>query len=108
MNPNKRAALEAAGYQVGNVEDLLELTPEEKRLVELRLALARTVRRLREEQQLTERQLAARLNATPASITRLEAAEADIPLDPMFRALFLLGGRLVDVVHSSTIENGEE
>ena len=35
MNIDKRLALEAAGWISGDAEDFLELTPEERHLVEL-------------------------------------------------------------------------
>jgi len=40
MNTEKQAALEAAGFRVGDAEDFLELTEEERRCVRLRVANA--------------------------------------------------------------------
>jgi hypothetical protein len=37
MNKREREALEAAGFRIGDAEDFLELTDEERRLVELRV-----------------------------------------------------------------------
>jgi hypothetical protein len=54
MNPEKRPALEAAGFVFEDAEDFLELTVEERRLVELRLAVSRAVRKHREQQKLTQ------------------------------------------------------
>ena len=49
MKESKRKRLEAAGFRIGDAEDFLELTDEERQLVELRLAVSRVVRRLRGE-----------------------------------------------------------
>jgi hypothetical protein len=47
MNVEKRKALEAAGWRVGDAAEFLGLSDEERRLVELRLAVSRKVRELR-------------------------------------------------------------
>ena len=47
MDRAKREQLEAAGFRVGDADDFLGLTEEERRLVELRLVLSRAVRQER-------------------------------------------------------------
>jgi DNA-binding XRE family transcriptional regulator len=97
MEREKRKALEAAGFQVGDVEDFLGLTEEELRLVELRVAVSRTVRRLRERQHLTQQQLAVKLKSSQSRIAKLEAGAPDVSLDLLFRGLFAVGGKLADL-----------
>ena len=48
MHKAKSQAVTAAGFRVGDAEEFLELTEEERRLVELRVVNCRTVRRLRD------------------------------------------------------------
>jgi DNA-binding XRE family transcriptional regulator len=98
MNKEKREALEAAGFRIGDAEDFLELTDEESRLVELRLVVSRAIRRLRKEQHLTQKQVAEKLNSSQPRIAKIEAGAADVSLDLMFRELFVLGGRLTDLI----------
>jgi len=97
MDKQKRAALEAAGFRVGDAEDFLGLTEAERRLVELRVQLSRTVRRLREEQHLTQKQLAAKLKSSQSRVAKIELGAADVSLDLLFRGLFALGGGLPDL-----------
>jgi len=97
MKRKKRTALEAAGFQAGDAEDFLGLTDTERRLVELRLKLSRTVRRLREEQHLTQKQLAAKLKSSQSRVAKIELGAADVSLDLLFRGLFALGGGLPDL-----------
>src|SRR6516225_100414 len=61
MNAEKRKALEAAGWRLGDAADFLGLTQEERRLVELRLAVSRKVRELREKNGVTQQDLAGKL-----------------------------------------------
>lgn len=43
MDSEKQKRLEIKGWKVGNVDDLLELTPEEFAIIELQLALSRSL-----------------------------------------------------------------
>ena len=94
MDPKKRAALEKAGYRFVDAEEFLGLTPEEARIVDLRVTVGLAVRRLREAQGLTQKELAARIKTTQPRIARLEAASPDVSLDQMFRGYFAVGGSL--------------
>lgn len=97
MDRKKKQRLEQAGFRIGDAEDFLGLTADERQLVELRLAVSRAVRRLREEASLTQADLAKRIDSSQSRIARIEAAAADVSLDLSFRALFALGGTLDDL-----------
>ena len=97
MNEQERDALEAAGFRIGDAEDFLELNDEERRLVELRVAISRAVRARREQQGLTQQQVARRLKTSQPRVAMMEAGAADVSLDSMFRGLFVLGGGLEDL-----------
>jgi ribosome-binding protein aMBF1 (putative translation factor) len=98
MDKAKRERLEAAGFRVGDAEDFLELTEEERGLVELRLAVSRAVHRLRLQHGVTQQELAAKMKSSQSRVAKIEAASADVSLDLSFRALFAAGGRLADLV----------
>lgn len=111
MDKAKRLALERAGFRIGDAEDFLELTDEERRLVELRVRLIKTVRRLRERRRITQHQLAAILKSSQSRIAKIEAGAADVSLDLLFRGLFALGGGLADLLtpkpaHTSRAKSG--
>ncbi|MGO9462789.1 MAG: helix-turn-helix transcriptional regulator [Isosphaeraceae bacterium] len=97
MNREKRRALEAAGFVFEDAEDFLELTIEERRLVDLRLAVSRAVRARREQQHLTQEQVAKKLKSSQSRVAKMEAGAIDVSLDLMFRGLFALGGSLEDL-----------
>lgn len=92
MNPEKRARLEAAGWSFGDAEDFLELNKAERMLVELRSRLGAGVRRLRTEQGITQKGLAALLETSQPRVVDIEASAAS--LDMMVRAFYVLGGEL--------------
>jgi predicted XRE-type DNA-binding protein len=97
MNKEKRQALEAAGFVFEDAEDFLELTVEERRLVDLRLAVSRAVRARRMQQNLTQEQVAKKLKSSQSRVAKMEAGSADVSLDLMFRALFALGGNVKEL-----------
>ena len=97
MNKEKRKALEAAGFVFEDAEDFLELTVEERRLVDLRLAVSRAARERRLQQNLGQEQVAKKLKSSQSRVAELEAGSADVSLDLMFRALFVLGGSVKEL-----------
>lgn len=91
MNPEKRKKLEAAGWKVGTTEEFLQLTPEEKELVELRISLSKRAKELRTRKGWTQRELADYLGSSQARIAKLEAGDPSVSMDFMFKAIFALG-----------------
>jgi DNA-binding XRE family transcriptional regulator len=97
MKAEKRKKLEAAGFRVGNAEDLLELTPEEQELVRLRVKLCQLVRVHRERKHLTQQELAKRIGSSQSRVAKLESGSGDVSLDLIFRGFFAVGGKLSEV-----------
>jgi predicted XRE-type DNA-binding protein len=98
MNAPRKKALQAAGVIFEDAEDFLELTEEERKLVQLRLAVCRAVRDRRKRIGLTQAQTARRLNTSQPRIARMESGATDVSLDQMFHGLFALGGSIKDVL----------
>jgi hypothetical protein len=90
--------LAANGYWVGDYGDFLGLTDAERRAIELSLAVRDEVRRLREEKQLTQAQVAKLIGTSQARFAKIEQAAPGVTLDALFRAFFALGGQLKDLV----------
>jgi predicted XRE-type DNA-binding protein len=77
--------------------NLIHTGLEERQLVELRVAVSRAVRALRERQNLTQTQVARKLKTSQPRIAKLESGASDVSLDLMFRGLFALGGTIKDL-----------
>jgi predicted XRE-type DNA-binding protein len=97
MNNAKREALEKAGFKIGTVQEFLGLSDWENQLVQLKARLSKTVRKLREEQNLTQQQVAAMLRSSQSRIAKCEAGEAEVSIDLLVRYLFAVGGSLKDL-----------
>jgi ribosome-binding protein aMBF1 (putative translation factor) len=96
MNAERHKALEARGYRIyDHAADALGLTDDERELMDIRIELAISVRKRREELQLSQKDLAIRLKTTQPRIVRIEQAAPDVSLDQIFRAYAAMGGRIL-------------
>ncbi len=97
MNKAKRLKLEAKGWKVGTVEEFLELTPEESAYIELKLKLADGLAQRRQEQDLTQIQLAKRINSSQSRVAKMEAGDPSVSLDLLVKSLLALGSSPTDL-----------
>ena len=96
MDKEKRKKLEAKGWRVTTVAEFLELTPEEERLIELRLALSSALKEQRIKANLTQEKAAELLHSSQSRIAKMEAGDKSVSLDLLIRSLFGLGITLPD------------
>lgn len=95
MDAKKRKALEAAGWKVGDAADFLEMSAEERQLLDTRVSLALAIRRQREVLELSQKELGARLKTSQPRVAKIERAASDVSLDQLVRAFTAAGGRIV-------------
>lgn len=100
MDPKKKERLEAAGWKVGTAAEFLELTLEEEAYVELRLKLSKAVRRRRQEQQLTQAELAERMGSSQSRVAKVESGDETVALDLLIRSLLAMGATHQDLAEA--------
>lgn len=100
MDAKKRKRLEAAGWTVGDAAAFLKLTPEEAALVEMRLALSRSLRERRLDAGLTQTTLAKQLGSSQSRVAKLEAGDPSVSLELLIRALLSVGASRKDVAQA--------
>ena len=105
MKQTKKTRLEAAGWRVSDAAEFLGLSDEERRFVELKLALASGVRQLRERRGLTQAALAKQLRSSQSRVAKMEAADTSVSLDLMMRSLLSIGATPRDI--AKLIRNAE-
>ena len=91
MRAARKKRLEAAGWKIGTAEDYLGLSPEEARIVEMKLALGDSLRRHRIRRHWTQLDLAKKLGSSQSRVAKLETGALGVTLDLLFRALFVAG-----------------
>jgi ribosome-binding protein aMBF1 (putative translation factor) len=95
MDATKRKALEAAGWKVGDAGDFLEMSDQERQLLDTRVALALAIRRQREALHLSQKELGKRLKTSQPRIAKIERAAPDVSMDQLVRAFTAAGGKIV-------------
>ena len=91
MRAEKRKRLESAGWRVGDVRDFLALSDDEAQFVEIKLALARRLRELREKRNWTQADLAKRVGSSQSRVAKMEAADPTVSVDLLVRSLLAIG-----------------
>ena len=79
-------------WTVGSVQEFLKLSSEAS-LVELRLALSRTLRDRRTKRGWSQERLAKQLKSSQSRIAKMEAGDASVSVDLLFRSLFVMGAK---------------
>lgn len=104
MDKAKQHYLEQKGWKIGSVEEFLNLTPEEREYIELKLALAHKVKEHRQKHKLTQTEVARLLNSSQSRIAKMEVGDPSVSLDLLIRSLIALGAsrqELARVIASS-------
>lgn len=83
------AALEAEGWKVGTVQELLELSDADMVYIEIKLALAKALQEKRRKKKLTQTQLAELCGSGQGRVAKMERGDAS--LDLMVRSLIAMG-----------------
>ena len=91
MREEKRRRLEVRGWKVGTAQEFLRLTAEETAYVELKVRLAMGLREWRRRRNLTQAELATRLQSSQSRIAKMEAGDPTVSLDLLIRSLLILG-----------------
>ena len=91
MNEEKRLKQEQAGWRVGSTEEFLELSPGEANYIELKLALASSLREVRTSKDMTQAELATLLKSSQSRVAKMEAGDPTVSLDLLVRSLLSLG-----------------
>lgn len=95
MEATKQKALESAGWKTGDAADFQEMTDEERQLLDARVELALAIRRQREAQRLSQKELGAKRKTSQPRVAKIERAASDVSLDQLVRAFTAAGGKVV-------------
>ena len=91
MEPTKRQKLEAAGWKVSTVAEFLDLSPEEIEMIEIRLSLSKSLKKLRKQEDLSQQKLAENINSSQSRVAKMEASDPSVSIDLLIKSLLALG-----------------
>lgn len=107
MDAAKRKLLEAAGWKTGDAADFLEMSADERQLLEARVKLAAAVREARQARRLSQKELGAKLKTTQPRVAKIERAASDVSMDQLIRAFTAAGGKFEIRVSKSNSNKGK-
>jgi len=97
MKKTKIERLKKAGWKVGTAQQFLGLSDEEAALIEMKLALARSLKARRLAHHLTQDELAKQLRSSQSRVAKMEAADTTVSMELLVRSLLVLGASRQEV-----------
>jgi hypothetical protein len=91
MRKRKREKLERAGWKVGGTREFLALSEGEMAVIQVRVSLARELRRQRLARRLSQAALAKRIGSSQSRVAKMEAGDPSVSIDLLLRSLFTSG-----------------
>ena len=91
MDSRKMKKLRAKGWVVGGAKEFLQLSDEETRYIELKLALSEGLKSERLKQNVTQVELAKMIGSSQSRVAKMEAGDPSVTVDLLLKALLTLG-----------------
>jgi DNA-binding XRE family transcriptional regulator len=82
---------ESKGFKVGSVQEFLDLSPEEAKYIELKVALGRKLQAYRKAKNFTQTEFARKIKSSQSRVAKMESGDPSVSIDLMVRSLFALG-----------------
>jgi predicted XRE-type DNA-binding protein len=97
MDPIKRQKIEAAGGKVVTIAEFLDLSAEEMEIIEIRLSLSKSLKKFRQQEQLSQQKLARNINSSQSRVAKMEASDPSVSIDLLIKSLLALGATREDI-----------
>ncbi len=91
MKSSKKKKLEAAGWKVASVDEFLGLSESEMMLVNMRVALAKKVKIIRQQKRLSQEKLAKLVGSSQSRIAKMESADRSVSIELFIKTLASMG-----------------
>jgi DNA-binding XRE family transcriptional regulator len=91
LDNRKKKKLQAKGWVIGNAKEFLQLSDEEARYIELKLALSESLKAERLKQNVTQVELAKMIGSSQSRVAKMEAGDPSVTVDLLLKALLTLG-----------------
>jgi len=97
MKKRKKGRLEKAGWRIGSATAFLDLSDAESAIIEIRVTLARALRRRRVERHMSQAALAKQIGSSQSRVAKMEAGDPSVSLDLLMRSLFVTGSTTAEI-----------
>ena len=100
MTSTKHKELKTKGWKFGDVQEFLELSDEEVALIEMKLALGRSLKERRQRKRLSQAALARLVNSSQSRVAKMETGDASVSIDLLIKSLLALGASRKELARS--------
>ncbi len=90
MNSEKQKRLEAKGWKLGGIGDFLDLSPEESIIIEMRLALSRSLKE-RRSSLMPALLVSSMISSSRPRVAMAENGHLSVSLELLIRAMLAIG-----------------
>ena len=91
MDNKKRENLKKRGWKVGTVQNFLELSDNEMRYIEYRVALGKMLRERRKAMGYSQSVLAKEIGSSQSRVAKMEVGDNSVSIDLILKSLFHIG-----------------
>ena len=96
MDVSKKKRLEDKGWKIGSAPEVLELSPEESILIDIKLALSLNLKE-RRQRLMTQAELAEKINSSQPRIAKAENGDDSVSIELLIRAILATGATPQDI-----------
>lgn len=93
MDEKKKRASEKMGGRVTTLQEFLGLSDIEVAIMDMRIDLARALRKRRAAAGVTQTELAKAIGSSQSRVAKMEAGDPDVSLELLMRAILAVGGK---------------
>lgn len=91
MDKTKKNKIESKGWKVGDIDQFLGLDSAEMAIVEMKMALAKTLIEKRKQSKLTQINMAKLIGSSQSRVAKIEKADSTVSIELMLKSLLSLG-----------------
>ncbi len=91
MDKTKKKAIENKGWKVGDIDQFLGLDSAEMAIVEMKMALAKTLLEKRKKSKITQINMAKLIGSSQSRVAKIEKGDSTVSIELMLKSLFSLG-----------------
>ena len=91
MDKTKKKAIENNGWKVGEIDQFLGLDSAEMAIVEMKMALAKTLIEKRKKSKITQINMAKLIGSSQSRVAKIEKGDSTVSIELMLKSLFSLG-----------------
>jgi DNA-binding transcriptional regulator YiaG len=97
VKEGKRKKLERTGWVVSGTQEFLDLSDAEMALIDVRVSLAKALRRRRQRLKISQAAFAKRVGSSQSRVAKMEAGDPSVSIDLLIRSLITSGSSAEEI-----------